>query len=377
MLIPGMPPLPSQPDIEVHIPFSLSLARGILEGVNRFRAEHPGLAVAIHDYGGKQPLRHCRAVIGFSPRLFREDLGKEVRAAVNLSNHYNPPPTHSVLNDDSEVGLIAADHLVDLGFRSFAFARLDGVHFSNLRFQGFRDRLRERMGAPGLEVPNLDQADRDAILASLPTPCGLLAANDHAAARTVETALAAGLRVPEDLAVLGVDDDPIRCAMSPVELSSVRLNNVAHGYEAMVLIQELLKSGRAPHKRIIRLIPPLGVSTRRSTDTFAHPHPGVVAALRAVRDQIRELRGVQDLARACGLGTRSLERLFREHLQTSPKEALTQSRFRFARNLLIESNLTINEVAERAGYGDVRTLIWQCRRNAGMTPLALRKRFRV
>jgi LacI family transcriptional regulator len=204
-------------------------------------------------------------------------------------------------------------------------------------------------------------------------PCGVFTATDQTAARVVDAALDQGLRVPDDLAILGVDDDPIRCAMSRVELSSVRPNSAAQGYQAMNLVRELLTATRKPRKPILRLIAPLGVTARRSTDTYAHPDPQVVSVLRTVRDQIREVRGVDDLARTCGLGVRTLERLFHGHLQTTPREALNRARFDFARSLLIQTQLGIGEIADRAGYADVRTLIWQCKRRSGQTPLALRK----
>ncbi len=370
----AMPPSP--PDIEIHLPFLVSLTRGILEGVNRFRAEHPELTVQIYDSGGEVPeVRHCRAVIVFGPGILTQALGKEVRATVNLSNRINPPPTHSVVNDDNEVGRLAAEYLFDRGFRSFAFMGLGSLHFSMLRFQGFRARIRERLNQPDLEVPHLQAPEARASLSRLTMPCGMLAASDKAAARTVDIALDAGLRIPQDLAVLGVDDDPICCAMSRVELSSVRLNSVAHGYQAMALVLDLLGRRRPPRDRIIRRILPAGITTRRSTDTLTHPDPAVVAVLGVLRDQVHKISGVESLARACGMSTRTLERLMRDQLASTPQAELTASRFRIARNLLIQTRLTINEVADRAGYGDVRTLIWQCKRQTGQTPLSLRKQF--
>jgi len=369
-----MPPRAAPLDIGIYVPFNLSISRGILEGVNRFRAEHPSLRAQIDD--GAEPGPHSPracAVIVFNAGDVSAKLRPGTRVVVNLSNRLGAGPNHSVLNDDVAVGRMAADHLIDRGFPRFGFVGFQNVHLSHLRYLGFRDRIRERLGSAAPEVPERDMADRSAVLRDLHLPCGVFTVNDQAAARVVDAALDLGLRIPEDLAVLGVDDDPLRCAMSRVELSSVRPDSLRQGYEAMALAHRLLADRRKPPEPILRLIAPLGVTTRRSTDTFAHPDPQVVSALRIVRDRIRELRGVDDLARACGLGVRTLERLFHETLQTTPREALNRARFDFARALLIQTRLSVSEIAHRSGYADVRTFIWQCKLRTGQTPATLRR----
>jgi len=367
---------PPKPQVNVQLPFSLSITAGILTGMNRYRAGNPSFRMSINEQEGVivTPLQGP-AVVAFNADIFADWLAPDVRVTVNLSNRLSSPPTHSVLNDDYAVGQMGADHLIERGFRDFLFVGLGPtMHFSELRRAGFEGRIRERLGPAARIAPSAEINDRlGDRLAALNLPCAIMGSNDHAAVRTVEAAEQQELRVPEDLAVLGVDDDPIQCARSPVHLSSIALNSVAQGYEAMALCERLLARKRQPRELIVKLIAPLHVSTRHSTDTFAHPEPDVVRVLHVLNERASQLPGVAELARACGLSPRSLERLAREHLSRSPRELLAEHRFRFARELLVETTLSLDEIAQRAGYGNSHTLIWQCKRQTGKTPKQFRQ----
>ncbi|WP_269524517.1 AraC family transcriptional regulator [Coraliomargarita parva] len=286
--------------------------------------------------------------------------------------------------DSQAVGCMAADYFLGLGFRSFAYYGSRKVEFSKNRERGFRARL-EGLGYP---VANLhadflphspfgqdwSRVDRqtERWLRQLPKPVAVLASNDIPARVLCELCRTAGLRVPDEVSILGVDNDVSECRMSFPALSSVELPAEQIGREAADALRRMLDGGELTESA--QHMSPLGVIPRSSTDYRATGDERVKRVLAYIDEFADRGISVDDVCRRSGLSRRSLERLFREDLHCTVLEQIQKVRVARAKRLLLETDLRIGEVAERAGFGNPRQLNRVFRQYEGEAPSMYRTR---
>jgi LacI family transcriptional regulator len=286
--------------------------------------------------------------------------------------------------DDRAIGVLAAEHFLDLGFSEFVYLGDAARAYSQRRWEGFEARLRRAghrptcaAGGPGSDwpdaLPPVTAEDRRWVL-GLPRPVAAFAASDALALRLLEVARTAGLRVPEDLAVLGVGDVDLICDLAYPPLSSIRTAAEAAGHEAARLLDRLMAGAPPPATRIE--FPPLGIVIRRSTDLLAITDADLAKALRFIRNHAGQAIGVDDVVEAVCLSRSSLERRFRAALGRSPLEEIRRVRVDRARRLLIETDWPMPQLAREAGFRDGRHLSEVFQAHTGDTPTAYRKRFR-
>jgi LacI family transcriptional regulator len=203
---------------------------------------------------------------------------------------------------------------------------------------------------------------------------GIFAPNDIWGVQLTEVCLRAGLQVPEDVAILGVDDDDLLCEFARPALSSIALPTQRIGYEAAREVERLLKRARASLRPL--LLPPLRVIARRSTDILAVDDSDVVAALRFIRRQAHQPIRVIDLLREVPTSRRSLERQFRKVLGRSILGEIRRVHVERASQLLALPDLPLHSVAERSGFTDAKRFSTVFRQMVGLTPSAYRHRLR-
>ncbi len=365
--------------IGIILPTGESFGRGIAHGILSFRrAIRPEWEFIFAGNSSDDPLHFARKWTGdaiiaqaWSQRRI-SDLAQCQIPVVNVSNSITPPGGYRVISDDLQVGRVAAESLLNLKLTNFAaFSMRDRV-FSQERIAGFRARLQEA----GMDCDVFDGELRQTKrwLARLPKPVGILAANDVLARMVITSCQSIGLRVPDAVSVLGVDNDDLQCEMSILPLSSVMLDLHRIGYEAAQTIDLLLNKTYAP--RITR-IPPLRVVARRSTDFLAVDDAEVSGALRFIRKNAVERIGVQDIADALSISRRTLERRFVAVLGHSPHVEIRKVRVDSARQLLIETDLPMPAVAARAGFRDANLLSILFRQATGQTPTQYRRQYRT
>jgi LacI family transcriptional regulator len=292
----------------------------------------------------------------------------------------------SVGVDDDAVGRLAADHFSERGLRRFAFVGPPRQLFSVGRREGFRRALGDaghdvacfesrggREFDPHGQRWDLEPAVRK-WLRGLPKPVGVFAPNDLWGAQVVLACRGAGLRVPEDVAILGVDDDDLYCELARPRLSSIRVPAERIGFEAVSLLERLLAGGLRPDKPI--LLPPTGVNARRSSEVLAIEDLDVTAAVRFIRDHPDRRLCVADVARHVSVGRRTLERRCRAALGTGLAEEIRRVRLERAKSLLVGTELPAQAVAVRAGFTDYRHMALAFRKRLGATPTVYRRRFR-
>jgi LacI family transcriptional regulator len=309
------------------------------------------------------------------------------RPAVNVSGVLRDVGVPRVGVDDGAVGRMAADHFIERGFRTFGFMGELDTAYSEGRLAGYREALGGRgydcevFVGPGVPVSayqerswKLSDAEITRWLTSLQTPVAVFACNDVMALRLSEGCRLAELRVPEDVAILGVDDDKLLCEMARPPLSSVRLPIEQVGFEAARMLDEMLAGRRPPDEPV--LLPPSHVVTRQSSDILAVGDRDVADALRFIRTHAADAIGVSDVLRDAAVSRRVLERRFRKVLGRSPLEEITRVRIERAKQALSETDMPMAQVARASGFSGASRLSVVFSRQTGLTPTAFRRRFR-
>jgi LacI family transcriptional regulator len=207
-------------------------------------------------------------------------------------------------------------------------------------------------------------------LQALAKPVGIFAGHDVWALQVVEACRFAGLRVPEDIAVVGVDNDDLLCELARPSLSSVIVPAERVGYEAAALLDRLLAGQQPPRQPVF--IPPPGVVSRQSSDVLAIEDPVVAQAVRFLRDSAHLPLRVADVLRAVPVSRRALERRFQAVFERGLAAEIRRLRIDKARQLLAESDLPMNRIAERSGFSSQYQLSRAFRREVGTTPTAYR-----
>ena len=281
----------------------------------------------------------------------------------------------SVLSDDVAVGAMVAKHFIDRGFRNFAFcAHGDSTPppaFITARQKGFADTI----AAAGHTLQSATHyRDIPDLLRSLDPPCGLLAANDEVGIRTIEMAEELALRVPEQISVIGVDDDDLLVESIDVSLSSVALPTFRIGFEAAALLDRIMV-GDAPPQTLIKL-PPLSVTARKSSDLFAIPDQDVTAALAFIRQHAGESISVSSVVADIPVSRRVLERRFQHYLQRTIRDEIQRVRLERARSLLTDTDLPVGEVMEACGFTSRARFHTAFAQTTGVTPREFRRQYR-
>ncbi len=306
---------------------------------------------------------------------------------VNISTAMPPDGRPLVTVDNRSVGEVAAEHFLAKRFRHVGFITSYDLHYAKERREGFE----ARMAREGIEVSvyrgNLGPDYwSDYIMSKefspklldwlngLEKPVAVLCAEDNTARILAEAAQATGLRVPRDLAILGVDNDVLNCELSDPPLSSVVTPGEQVGYEAARALGRLRKGGRRPSFPV--LIPASRVEMRRSTDVLGIEDEVVRDAMEYIRDHAGEPVKVSDVARHLGMNRRTMELRFRKSLHTSPRKEIEAVRIQKVKALLTDTDLSAQQIAEIAGFGSPVRLAVTFRRATGMTATDYRARSR-
>jgi len=300
---------------------------------------------------------------------------------LNVSGRYHATRLDNVCNDDVRVGHMAAAFFRRRGFRVFGFCGVQQHRSSRLRQRGFEAELAaEDLTADALVLPELPEGDAPSMravrqittwLRKLPKPIALFSFNDAVARAVAEACAEAGMKIPDDVAILGVDNDDIQLGFAAVALSSIELNRRQIG---LVAAKTLLARIREPGEEIgTRKVPALKIVARGSTDKMAVNDEVVAEALDYITEHVANPIYVDEIAREVGVSRRSLEIRFRAALQTPIYAEVQRQQLDRARVLLQENpRMTIAEVAYACGFQDARHLSVVCRKKLDCTPGSLR-----
>jgi LacI family transcriptional regulator len=202
----------------------------------------------------------------------------------------------------------------------------------------------------------------------------MMCAFDNYATEALVACSLAGLRVPEDVSVIGVDNDEMICMTTTPQLSSVATPASRIGQEAVRLVLSLIAGQAAPSRPL--LLPPGPIIMRGSSSEMAVVDSDVIAAMHFIRARIADPIGVNDIVEHVAISRRSLERRFHAALRRTPLEQIRQARIERAKQLLIETDLGLREIAQRSGLIHQQRLSTLMKEITGQTPRAFRLTFR-
>jgi LacI family transcriptional regulator len=294
-------------------------------------------------------------------------------------------PFPRVMTDLRTVARMAADHLRDRGFRNFAY--YGPTHRSGVahHYRGFVAALRSvgldctahrrqpalRRGASW----HLEQAQLVRWLRGLSKPVGVLTWFEECGQAVIDACREAGLLVPEEVAVLASNDDPLLCEACDPPLSGIACSSEQIGYQAAALLDRLM-TGKRPLAEPI-LIEPTGVTARRSTDTLAIDNPALAQAVAFIRTHAAEPIRVSDVVRRVPFSRRQLEQEFQRTLNRSPAQEIRRVHLERARRLLGETDLSIPAVAAASGFGSPEHFARTFKAHCGHSPLKYRSLIRA
>jgi LacI family transcriptional regulator len=298
------------------------------------------------------------------------------KPVVEVSPGRSDVPFPQIRVDDVAVGRAAAEYLMSLGFSTFGFLGYP-LAFSQDRFQGFAEGLAAR-GHRCLLPPPIEQwwndrkesAARRRWFRTLPLPVAIFAATDAIAAQAMVAAQAEGILVPDQMALMGVDNGTL-CDLSWPSLTSVPLDGVRAGFEAARLVHSLIRGDSAAQRQPM-LIPPQPVIPRGSTDSLAIEDLDVIAAVRYIRQHVPMKLTAAQVVRHVAVSRRKLERRFQTLLHHTIGDEIRGAQTRRAMELLRSTPLTVGEIAEKTGFGSTAAFARMFKRIVKSTPAAYR-----
>lgn len=281
--------------------------------------------------------------------------------------------------DSIAVGRLAGEYFLTRGYRSFGYVP-SGKSLGDERRRAFAEVVATAGGRFDEPADGLRLRDRPRErvvgelvdwLGSLPKPTAVFACNDQHAAVVLQASRRGGWRVPEDIAVLGVHDDPQYRDLTSVSLSSIGLDCWQMGWRAAALLDQHLDEPTRPPEQV--KLRPVGVVTRRSTDVFAVDDEAVKKALAWIQEQVNRPFNIGELVEAVGLSRSALERRFKAALGRTPHAEATRQRIALACRLLAETDLNIPEIGQKCGYAGREHFSATFKAQTGQSPGAFRR----
>jgi len=380
--------MPDTRRIALLLPQDLGYSRAVLRGVQEYAVSRPQWifrdAPPVPDT--IKPLREWKpdGVIAllFDPAV-ADALKRMRKPVVNTTSTLDLPKVALVENDHEAIGRTAAEYFLKRGFRNFGYFGSRWMGASLAREAAFRGGVEaaghsvstchgEYLPRPPLSESWV-QVDRriDAWLRGLPKPVAVLAQNDVPARDLADRCRELGLSVPHDVALMGVDNDDLKCHLCHPPLTSIAVPGRRIGIEAARVLDGMMQ-GRKPQP-VHRFFPPVRVVARQSTDTLAVADELVASVLRLIHERATAGLTVGEIVRHVNVSRRQIERRFREQLGGTPLEEIRRVRVERAKQLLAETDLDMPQVASGAGFNDARRLSVVFKSRTGQTPSQFRR----
>ena len=314
---------------------------------------------------------------GIIARIETQEIADAILArglpVVDVSAARLVPGVPWVETEDRVIARLAADHLRERGFANFAFCGDSRFNWSRWRAAAFSLHLSE-LGWECQIMDSSEDAASDAAarnrlakwIDELPKPVGIMACYDIKAQQILDVCEDLGVPVPDEVAVIGVDNDELLCNLSSPPLSSVIPDPGRAGFEAALLLERLMAGEPTPDTPI--LISPRGIATRQSTDVLAIKDRDVAGAVRFIRERACHGISVHDVLRHVPLSRRVFEKRFRDCLGRTPHQEILRVKIARVEELLLETDLSLAAIADRTGFSHAEYLCVAFKRVTGQTP---------
>jgi LacI family transcriptional regulator len=375
----GIPPIPRSRVLILLAWYATDVFRGI----TRFARDAGWILDSTYERTGEVPQGWrgdgIIGVLGVHPEVDRLAVKGKV-PFVNIG-YSLPDVAPSVTADQASVARLAANHFRNRGFRHFAYYLRSNQPGDLGRLEAFRRELMTTGHEP-IVINCNDRGKTSSLtrtrwlsrkLKSLPKPIAIFSEIDDYAIEVLGAAFDAGLRIPEEVAVLGVGNDEFRCPFAEVPLSSINDNSCGIGQQACLLLERLMAGTPASIDSIA--VQPLGMVTRRSTDVVAVEHPQVAQALQAIRDHFRDPMTAEGIIAAVPMSRRRLHDAFVRYIGRSVADEITRLRVEHAKKMLAETKEKQQQIAVQSGFRTDARLVMVFTRITGMTPGEYRRNF--
>ncbi|MEM7313142.1 MAG: DNA-binding transcriptional regulator [Planctomycetota bacterium] len=367
-------------------------SRGLLDGVIAYTKEHGNWSVHLPEQErGMAPPAWLKSWDGdgIIARIETDQVGRALKRLglpiVDLSaaRHFSGIPWADT--EDQAIARLAVEHFVERGFGELAYCGDEGFVWSKRRSEHFRRLAEER----NCRVHEHNSHARYATdfnparetkkicnwIAKLPRPVGIMGCYDYQAQQILDACRQLNVSVPEEVAVLGVDNDRLICELSEPPLSSVIPDTRQTGYDAAKLLDQMM-SGEKVETNQPLITQPLGVQLRASTDTLAIEDDEVARALVYIRQNATGNIRVADVLCQSSLSRRSLEHRFKKLVGHTPSEEIQRVRINRIKELLTETELPISEIAARTGFEYSEYMAASFKRETGLRPTDFRSQRR-
>lgn len=382
--------MPKRSSVALLVETSNEYSRGLLEGVLAYTKEHTNWSVFLTELGRGAPppkwLDNWQGD-GVIARIETDEIAEAVKKlnlpVVDLSGTRRISGIPWAETDDEAIARMALDHFIERGFKHLGFCGDPAFEWSSLRGEHFVRLAEQRKRSVQIyqAIPRYDSAfslkkegqNLTKWLKSIPRPIGIFACYDYKGQHLLDVCQSLEIAVPEEVAVLGVDNDHLLCEFATPPLSSIIPDTQRTGYEAAEMLDQIM-SGETPKRR--RLITtPLGIQLRASTDTLAIEDPEVATALKFIRENAHNNIRIADILKHIPLSRRVFENRFINAVGRTPHDEILRLRMNRLKELLTETHLSIGEMAKIAGYEHPEYMAAAFKRETGMSPSEYRSKF--
>ena len=355
--------------------------RALLAGISRYSQLHgPWMFVRETPYWEKdsrnmrERLKQVNGIILIEGPLLDEI--RRLRIPCVVSNYLTEKieGLPNIVSDHRAMGEMAARHLIERGFKHFGFCGYPGLFWSDQRLEGFERVVTQAGGIVDHYVPPIaggrlqrtkEQKSLELWLKALPKPVGLMACIDERGQQVAEVCNSASLMIPDQVAIIGVNNDELACTLSNIPTSSVAISAEQSGFEAAACLHSLMLGQRLKTDKI--LVHPTHVVVRLSTNIIAVADPHVAHAVNFIQNACKKPLYVNDVAKAVGLSRRVLEKRFRVSLNRTIHEQIRKSRISVITQMLIDSAMSVSEIALSTGFSDATHIARYFRTETGVS----------
>ena len=378
------------PKVVLLIESSREYARGLLRGIAAWNHKHGPWSFLFRPLGLTQLPTDWLArsdCDGILVRIDNKEMEKAVlRAglpAIDLRGALANPEIHFIGVDNRKIADIGFHHLREAGFENYAFCG-NPRHlnrFDDERCDYFQQFVKEAdfpcFVFPADKVPKRGNRMENELhriaewLETLPIPTGLMACKDDRGIQVIDAARHIGRRVPDELAIISVDNDPYFCDMATPPMTSIATDSERIGYEAAAMLDRMMKGDKTVPK--FTLIPPGEVIKRNSTDVLAIANHEDAQILQFLREKALAGLTVNEVINKFDISRSTLERLTKKYFKRTPKTEMLRIQIDHAKNLLKRTSLSVPIVALQSGFKSHRYFVFVFNQIVGMTPAHYRK----
>lgn len=381
----------SCPQVALLIDTATDWGRRMIRGIGRYAKQQGGWDIWLeqrcqHAPGRLPPGWQGDGVIArVADRAMGRYLAETPGLVVNVSSARIPSVSFPTVTADLHAAAkLAAEHLLDQGFRHFGYYAPLGFSYVDIHYHSFVEHLAEagltcdllpaRRGKGTKATWQRQQEELRRWLKELPTPVAVVTWTSDRGREVLYACRAEGLLVPEQVAVMGGDEDSLLCETCNPPLSGVALTSERIGYEAAALLDRMMEGKRPPKEPV--LIEPTRVVVRQSTDTLAITDPDLARAIAFVRGHATSPIQVDDILREVAISRSSLDRKFQEALGRTPAQEIRRVRLERTKELLADTDMSVVQVTAASGFASREYLAHAFKQATGMTPREFRNRTR-